>query len=106
MLLVVALSAALQPHMWVEWLRFLVGHSGDGTWRFVQIPLALTLAGYAARKDHPALLVVAWWLSMPTATPLFMQAWAALAPLARTSRKGRARSSLVGASVPVADPTR
>jgi hypothetical protein len=95
-ILLVGVSVAAQPGMWVEWLSFLAHHSGDGMWRFVQIPVALILAGYAARKDEPSLLVVAWWLSMPTATPLFMQAWGALAPMARIGGSSSPSGSVDG----------
>jgi hypothetical protein len=78
---VVAVSAASQPQLWIDWFGFLAGHSGHDPWRLAQLPVALALTVYAARTDRPGLLAVAFWLTL--APPLYMQGWGALAPAVR-----------------------
>lgn len=61
-------SVALQPHLWLEWGRFLVANSGHGG---IVYPLrvlgAVLVAAYAARRGPTWLLAVAFYLAMPLA---------------------------------------
>ncbi len=62
----VALSYALAPALWVQWMRFLVDHHGDKGMGFpVRVALSLGVSVYAARKDRRWLVGVAYWLAVP-----------------------------------------
>jgi hypothetical protein len=77
----VAVSAAIQPQLWIDWISFLVSTSGRESWRLVQLPLALALSAYAARTNRAWLLAVAFCLTLTP--PFYMQGWGALAPAVR-----------------------
>jgi hypothetical protein len=72
-LVLVAVSAAIQPQLWIDWVGFLAGNSDRDQWRHLQLPIALAVSVYAARTNRPWLLAVAFWLTV--APPLYMQGW-------------------------------
>lgn len=86
---VAAISAAISPGLWLDWLHFLV-HSGDGNTQtgrllppVVRLPGAAMLAVYAAKRDRPRVLAVAMLL----ASPVFgLNSFAVLAALPRLSQ--------------------
>lgn len=70
--LVVAVSAALMPGAWLEWLELLVRLAGrDGTWAaipipfFVRLPFAVLLVVWGARTDRRWTVPVAGMLALP-----------------------------------------
>lgn len=61
-------SAAFEPHLWVEWVRFLLHHGGDRGWSFpVRLVLAVALTVLGARRRSGLAIAVAFYLSMPLA---------------------------------------
>jgi hypothetical protein len=70
---IIAVSAAIDPGAWVDWMRFLL-HNADGgarsyaTWTVVHYTLAAVLLTYAIRRERPRLLVPVVLLAAPVAT--------------------------------------
>lgn len=76
--LVTAVSVAISPGLWLDWLRLLEGGGGAGrpagaveTPLAIRLPVALLLAVVAARKGRVWLLA----LSMALASPTFALSW-------------------------------
>jgi hypothetical protein len=70
--LVVAVSAAIMPGAWVDWLHLLVGLAGrDGTWAavpvpfLVRLPVAIAVVVWGARTDRRWAVPVAGMLALP-----------------------------------------
>jgi hypothetical protein len=70
--LVVAISAAIMPGAWLDWLNLLVGLAGrDGTWAAVPIPfvirlpVAIAVVVWGARTDRRWAVPVAGMLALP-----------------------------------------
>ena len=62
------LSFVLEPDIWREWFGFLAQHRGaQGIEYPLRVALAILLATYAARRNVPWLLAIAFCLSMPLA---------------------------------------
>jgi hypothetical protein len=84
---IVIVSAAISPHLWIEWLRLLAGNSSYGaTGRdgppFVRLPIAAAMAVLAGRRGDRRLLA----LAMVVASPVFcLNSFAVLAALPRMS---------------------
>jgi hypothetical protein len=76
-LAIMAASAAASPHLWVEWFRFLLtthpakGIAAPSTMLptpillAVELPIALALTAFAARRNCPWLLPIAMFLAEP-----------------------------------------
>ena len=65
-MLLVAVSFAFSPAMWVEWVRFLVANSGEGQDTLPRVALAALAAAVAARKNWPRVLPFAVLCAVPT----------------------------------------
>jgi hypothetical protein len=70
--LVVTLSVAISPHLWLDWLHILrgggTGGSATGGYDIplaYRLPVALALAVYAARRSRPGVLAAAMALACP-----------------------------------------
>jgi hypothetical protein len=68
----VAVSVFVSPHLWLDWLHLLAGGGTAGHPAgavnipiIYRLPMALSLAVYAARRSRPALLVAAVGLGAP-----------------------------------------
>jgi hypothetical protein len=70
---IVAVSLAIVPAFWPEWIAFLVRNIGsqppDGSWLavplVVRLPISLVLIGVAARTDRPWIVPLAVLLALP-----------------------------------------
>jgi hypothetical protein len=80
---IAAVSFALTPHQWIDWLRFLTNHEGENQ---LMLPLRASLAAlltvYGARRRVPWLIVPAMLL----ANPMVFHSWMALTLLAGIPR--------------------
>ena len=70
--LVTAISVAISPQLWIDWLRILDGGGAGGSAAggydiplVVRLPVAFALAVYAARRSRPAVLAAAMALACP-----------------------------------------
>lgn len=98
--IVVALSVAMAPHLWLDWLRLLIGHSDGGRSArgydiplVYRLPIALALTIYAARKGRPTLLAVATALACPVfALSYVMSNLVLLVSLPRLAARAAARN--------------
>jgi Glycosyltransferase family 87 len=77
---VVAVSWALAPHLWQQWVELLVNHSGSTSETLggaylpplaYRAPVVVALTVWAARTDRSWLLPVAMLLASPVAGPYF-----------------------------------
>jgi len=91
---VVAVSVAISPGLWFDWLHLLTGGGRAGTpagaWNVplvFRLPLALGLAVYAAKRNRPAVLVATIGLASPVFTLSWLLSW--LVPLAALPRLRR-----------------
>lgn len=101
--LVVAVSYAISPAAWADWVRFLLDHVHETSQPLgsqlslplvVRLPLALVLVGFAARTDRRWLLPVA----MAVATPVTgIACWVVLAAIPRLRQEAAARTQSPGA---------
>lgn len=90
---VTAVSVALDPGMWVEWLRFLTTQ-GSGEWFvLVRTVAGACLAVYAGRTNRPWLLGVAAWLALGRKPfdPHSLAMLTCLVRLSSTSRRSAVR---------------
>jgi len=70
--LVTAISVAISPQLWIDWLRILDGGGAGGSAAggydiplMVRLSVAFALAVYAARRSRPAVLAAAMALACP-----------------------------------------
>lgn len=61
----IAISAAISPHLWIEWVQFLLAHRGQSGAAWIRMLVSLPLVIVAARLDKPALLPLACFLWLP-----------------------------------------
>ena len=94
--LIVAVSAAISPGLWLDWLHVL---AGDGTGGepagayniplAYRLPVALALAIYAARRTRPAFLAAAMGIACPVfALSFLLSNFTVFAALPRLRRMG------------------
>lgn len=70
---VCAVSYAIEPHLWFEWIRFLFSSSAEDDLSnspiapplWIRVPAAVILVSYAARRNHPYWLPVAMLMATP-----------------------------------------
>jgi hypothetical protein len=95
--LIVAVSAAISPGLWVDWLHLLAGGGAGGTPAgaydiplVYRLPVALALAIYAAKRGRPAFLAASMGLACPVFALSFLLSnlvlFAALPRLERAPR--------------------
>jgi hypothetical protein len=105
--LVIAVSFALAPWMWREWIDLLIAESGKPMapkaipvplW--MRLPVALLLVVWGARRDKPWTVVVAAWLAIPAMWWYSSVMLLGILPIRRWQRAGRMAD---GATTP--DPT-
>jgi hypothetical protein len=70
--LVIAVSVAISPQLWADWLHILAGDGTGGSAAggydiplVYRLPVALALAVYAARRSRPGVLAAAMALACP-----------------------------------------
>jgi hypothetical protein len=105
---IVAVSFAVSPQLWVDWLEFLRANSGVQIrylplW--VRLPAAVLILAWGARRDRPAALAVAMMCAMPLWSGGVVLLLTAIPRLRRTSgsapaevRQDRAERSRLGAA--------
>jgi glycosyl transferase family 87 len=87
---IVAVSAAIDPGAWVDWVRFLLDHANGGphsnaAWTVIHYAAAAVVLLYAIKSERRLLLVPAMILAAPVATYLAPLAVLAALPRMRVS---------------------
>jgi Glycosyltransferase family 87 len=108
---VTAVSVAISPGLWIDWLRLLIGGGDGGTPSgtpniplVARLPIALLLAVYAALRNRPRLLIFTIGLASPVFTASLLLS--NLMVLAALPRLGREPSRSRSADRPEARPLR
>lgn len=86
---VAVVSAALTPHLWSQWVHFLIDHRGHSTLLFpVRLPVGLAALVIGARTNRRWLLPVGMMLAMPMAANLWTLTMLAPIPRLLTTHRG------------------
>jgi Glycosyltransferase family 87 len=72
---VVAISFALQPSAWFDWINFLQASTGAGTALVPRVILGIVLVGIGAATGRAWLVPVAVWIALPI---VWINAWVIL----------------------------
>ena len=91
---IVALSAAISPHLWVDWLRFLISNKGGAESSHVgqlpmfplvyRLPVGIALVAVGARRDWRWTIPVGMFVCAPV---FWFGSYALLAAIPRMSRR-------------------
>jgi hypothetical protein len=61
----VALSASVDPHLWVEWVQFLLRHGAQSGWVWARIVAGVSIAAVSAKRQYAWGLPLASLVSLP-----------------------------------------
>lgn len=79
-LAVVAVSYAINPTAWVDWIALLTSSGGRTDLLLPRVALAAALVAWGARTDRPWVLAVAGWLALPV---IWVNSWVMLLAVIR-----------------------
>lgn len=77
---IVAVSYAINPSAWVDWLTFLSTQGGQSELLIPRVLLAAALVVWGARTGRPWTIAVAGWLALPV---IWVNAWVILLGVVR-----------------------
>lgn len=91
--LIAAVSFALTPARWVDWVEFLFAHRGEGYYAFpLRLAAALVLTFVGARKNRAWLLAPAVFLALPVWSNLWIFTVFAALPRLHSAAPDRPRT--------------
>jgi hypothetical protein len=61
----VAFSVFVDPHLWVEWVRFLLSHGEQSVWAWVRLVAGVSIAAVSAKRQYAWGLPLASLVSLP-----------------------------------------
>ena len=91
--LIVAVSFALQPSAWFDWITFLLASTGQGNVLVPRVALGALLVIFGAATGRAWLVPVAVWIALPV---VWINAWVILLASIRLYRQPRPTSATAG----------
>lgn len=82
-LAIAALSFALSPSAWLDWIAFLTGSTGSGELLYPRLALAGLIVVAGALTNRPWAVPVAVWLALPV---VWIESWVILLAIIRLRR--------------------
>ncbi len=83
---IVAVSFALNPSAWIDWVTFLATQRGQSELLVPRVIAAAALVVWGARTHNPWTIAVAGWLALPV---IWINAWVILLGVIRLAREPR-----------------
>jgi hypothetical protein len=97
---IVAVSFALSPSAWFEWIAFLTASTGRGDALYLRIAAGIALVAFGALTDRKWLAPVAVWIGLPV---VWVESWVILLAIIRLRPPSTDRQEKT-ATLPSAEP--